>query len=170
MSLRWVRVAIGPIKHVTARGPGCNRTETTRPFEGCGSQSDQENTSLGGARVAIGPRKHDTWRGRGRNQIEKTLHFEGTGSQSGRESPGIATPSGILRLNRPKCRGSHDFLCTLSRKRYSVRWKSQRYRDPTSKEAKVTTELRNGSGPKGCRLCKGRRRACGRNRLGGPLQ
>ena len=68
----------------------------TRPFEVCGSQSDQENASLGGARVAIGPRKHRlggarttirlrkhvTSRGPGHNRAEKTLHSEGPESQS----------------------------------------------------------------------------------------
>ena len=32
-SLRGARVAIGPRKHVTSKGPGCNRTEKTRHFE-----------------------------------------------------------------------------------------------------------------------------------------
>ena len=93
--------------HVTPRGPGCNRTEKARPFEGCGSQSDQENTSLGGARVAIGPRKRDTWRGPGRNQTKETRHFEGTGSQSGREntSPqGVRVTIGVRKHGTPRPR------------------------------------------------------------------
>ena len=60
-SLRGVRVAIGPGKHVTSRGPGRNR-----------------------ARVAIGPGKRVTSRGPGRNWTEKTRHLEGPGSQSDR--------------------------------------------------------------------------------------
>ena len=45
-TLRGVRIAIGPRKHVTSRGPGRNRTGKTRHFEGSGSQSDRGNTSL----------------------------------------------------------------------------------------------------------------------------
>ena len=75
-SLRIVRVAIGPRKHVTSRGPGRNWTEKTHHFEGSGSQSDRENTSHRGVRVAIGPRKHVTSRGPGRNWTDRTRHFE----------------------------------------------------------------------------------------------
>ena len=82
-------LAIGPRKHVTSRGPGRARTEKTRHFEGSGSQSDRENTSLRGVRVAIGPRKHATSRGPGRNWAEKTHHFEGTGSRSDRGSTSL---------------------------------------------------------------------------------
>ncbi len=79
----------GPSQHLTSRGPGRNRTEKTRHFEGSGSQSDRENTSLRGVRVAIGPGKHVTSRGPDRNRTEKTRHFEGTGSQSDRENTSL---------------------------------------------------------------------------------
>ena len=72
--------AIGPRKYDTSRCPDRNRTEKTRHFEGSGSQSDRENTSLRGVRVAIGRRKRITSRGPGRNRTEKTRHFEGPGS------------------------------------------------------------------------------------------
>ena len=61
---------------MTSKGPELTRTEKTRHFEGTGSQSDRENTSLPGAQVAIGQRKHVTLRGPGRARTEKTRHFE----------------------------------------------------------------------------------------------
>ena len=63
-SLRRGRVAIGPRKRYTWRGPGRNRTEKARHSEGPGSQSGRENTALRGVRVTIGLRKHGTSRPR----------------------------------------------------------------------------------------------------------
>jgi len=76
--------AMGLRKYNTSRGPDRNRTEKTRHFEGSGSRSDRENTSLRGVRVAIRLRKHVTSNSPGRNRTEKTRHFMGSGSQSDR--------------------------------------------------------------------------------------
>ena len=51
MTLRGLPVAIGPKKHVTSRGPDRNQTKKTRHFEGPGSQSNREDTTLRGVRA-----------------------------------------------------------------------------------------------------------------------
>ena len=89
----WSKILPRPLPrppwHVASRGPGRNRTEKTRHFEGPGSQSDWKNTSLPGVRVALGPRKHATSTGPERNRTDKTRHFEGSRSQSDRENTAL---------------------------------------------------------------------------------